>query len=204
MKRISLVVLILHIFSSPATQAVDTVYGQRSSKLRLLCNEKHADRTVWYGQRCNELPFIIIAVTGSNQPQFNPIFIQGSNLNFDLVWEPKLASFGLTIKNFSDSDQGFYYCSVGEDAYTIIGSGHTVTLEEKVNTPTQPPVTLIVHEENESGQWQRLAIWPIVCLSVSAIALWGIYEIQKQPRLKKQTHCKQHKGVYTTVYFTSS
>ncbi|KAL6457811.1 hypothetical protein MHYP_G00330410 [Metynnis hypsauchen] len=212
MERISFVVLILHISFSHASQAVSAVRAQRRDELKLLCNEKHADRTVWYGQKCNEHPFIIIAVIGTEQTQTNPIFIQGHNSRFELKWESNTASYGLTIKNFTDSDQGFYYCSVGDGSYTMIASGYTVTLKEEVNTPTEPSVTvntsvmLELGEENGHQQWQRQAIWPLVSLIVSGIALLGIYQIQKQPRRKKQmTHAevKQHEGVYTTVYFTS-
>ncbi|KAG9277057.1 hypothetical protein AMEX_G7041 [Astyanax mexicanus] len=191
-----------HIFllvSFSHSAQVHTVHGEQSRELRLKCREKHADRTVWYGQRCSQLPFIIVAVIGSDQPPFHPVFIRGSESNFNIAWDANAASVSLEIKNFSDSDQGFYYCSVGDEAYTIIGSGYTVTLKETANTPTQAPATLIVHEEKESWQWHTVAIWPVICFTVSGIALWGIYEIQKQPRSKKK-----HKGVYTTVYYTSS
>ncbi|KAL7891571.1 hypothetical protein AOLI_G00010470 [Acnodon oligacanthus] len=212
MERISFVVLILHISFSQTSQAVNAVQAQKRHELKLLCSEKHADRTVWYGQKCNEYPFIIIAVIGTGQTQMNPIFIHGHNSRFDLKWESNTASYGLTIKNFTDSDQGFYYCNVGDGSYTMIASGYTVTLEEEVNTPTEPSVTvntsvtLELREENRHQQWQRQAIWPLISLIVSGIVLLGIYQIQKQPKRKKQiTHneIKQHEGVYTTVYFTS-
>ncbi|XP_017553261.1 uncharacterized protein LOC108427548 [Pygocentrus nattereri] len=212
MERISFVVLVLHISFSQASQAVSAVQAQRRDELKLPCNEKHADRTVWYGQKCNEHPFIIIAVISRDQTQTNSIFIQGHNSRFELKWESNTASYGLTIKNFTDSDQGFYYCSVGDGSYTMIASGYTVTLEEEVNTPTEPSVTvkasvtLQLREENGHQQWQREAIWPLVSLIVSGIVLLGIYQIQKQPKRKKQitrNEIKQHEGVYTTVYFTS-
>ncbi|XP_036426956.1 uncharacterized protein LOC118808404 isoform X2 [Colossoma macropomum] len=212
MERISFAILILHISFSQASQAVSAVQAQRRNELKLPCSEKHADRTVWYGQKCNEHPFIIIAVIGTDRTQTDPIFIQGHDSRFELKWESNTASFGLTIKNFTDADQGFYYCSVGDGSYTMIASGYTVTLEEEVNTPTKPSVpanasvTLELRQENGHQHWQRQAIWPLVSLIVSGIALLGIYQIQKQPRRKKQTthdEIKQHEGVYTTVYFTS-
>lgn len=155
----------LLVSSLQATQVVTTLLAQRRNEVKLHCLEKHADRTVWYGQRTNQFPFIIMAAIDTKNLPINPIFIHGENPRFKLEWETNMTSFSLNIANFNDSDEGFYYCSVRDHVYTILGSGYILTLE-------QGNYKICYSKHTEAWLWQYVVVTFCVCVCTTQCQCW--------------------------------
>ncbi|KAL6457810.1 hypothetical protein MHYP_G00330400 [Metynnis hypsauchen] len=59
-------------------------------------------------------------------------FYWGYNSRMNVTWKPTNNSICLTIKNINESDEGFYFCTVGDGILTTPGTGHILKLEALV------------------------------------------------------------------------
>ncbi|KAI4902983.1 hypothetical protein NFI96_012016 [Prochilodus magdalenae] len=131
MEVICVTVLLLLLLCRVEVTPVPTENFRAGDTVDLSCNKNHRDRTMWYGQKNNRAPFIIISAEMTLKHSEHPSmkFYWGYNSRINVTWNRTNNSIGLTIKNINESDEGFYFCTVGDGIFTTPGSGHILTLE---------------------------------------------------------------------------
>ncbi|XP_017538691.2 uncharacterized protein LOC108411570 [Pygocentrus nattereri] len=115
--------------------------------------------------------------------------VQGENPHYDLVWDASAQSFGLLIKNITESDMGLYYCAIykttvteecGLNSMNVYQFGNRTTLISLVadttvpcanlsQTPSTPPVS------DCSVCWKLLVSVCPVCVLLSSTCVCCIY-----------------------------
>ncbi|KAI4902984.1 hypothetical protein NFI96_012017 [Prochilodus magdalenae] len=150
----------------------------------LSCNKNHRDRTMWYGQKNNRAPFIIISAEMTLKHSEHPSmkFYWGYNYRINVTWNRTNNSIGLTIKNINESDEGFYFCTVGDGIFTTPGSGHILTVEESHSTSTQTPVSTTEQKTSSGDSEQCGTAWTLVtvfCSTTMLLTALVILVIQK-------------------------
>uniref|UniRef100_A0A3B1KC56 Ig-like domain-containing protein n=1 Tax=Astyanax mexicanus TaxID=7994 RepID=A0A3B1KC56_ASTMX len=86
-------------------------YISTGDTVDLSCDRNHRDKTMWFGQKNNRCPFIILSAEMNSERRERPSvkFYWSYNSRFTLTWNPRNNSSTLIIRNISESDEGFYF-----------------------------------------------------------------------------------------------
>uniref|UniRef100_A0A8B9M0D0 Ig-like domain-containing protein n=1 Tax=Astyanax mexicanus TaxID=7994 RepID=A0A8B9M0D0_ASTMX len=89
-------------------------YISTGDTVDLSCDRNHRDKTMWFGQKTNRCPFIILSAEMNSERRERPSvkFYWSYNSRLTLTWNPRNNSSTLIIRNISESDEGFYFCTL--------------------------------------------------------------------------------------------
>ncbi|XP_036425483.1 junctional adhesion molecule-like [Colossoma macropomum] len=149
---------------------------------------------MWYGQKYNRAPFIIIsAEMTSGHKERPPIkFYWGYNSRINVTWNPTNNSICLTIKNINESDEGFYFCTIGDGIFTTPGTGHILKLEEPLETFTPTPVSTAGQMSSSGESGQCGIVWTLVSIVCSlSILLTALVLLIIQKKRGRRTGTSQ-------------
>ncbi|KAL7891572.1 hypothetical protein AOLI_G00010480 [Acnodon oligacanthus] len=185
----------------------------------LCCDKNHRVKTMWYGQKYNRAPFIILSaeMTSGHKECPSVKFYWGYSSRINVTWIPTNNSICLTLKNINESDEGFYFCTVGDGVLTTPGTGHILKLEEPFKASTQTPMSTTGQVNSSGESWQCGIVWTLVSvvfsLSILLTAL-VLLIIQKKrgtctgtsqtgQRVRQVEKLEETEVQYSTLYFSN-
>ncbi|KAJ8259063.1 hypothetical protein COCON_G00180750 [Conger conger] len=182
MERVCIALIMIHLSSSQVTdhftEATVTREVQLGDTVTLHCNERHVKETVWHGQHCNKVPFIIIAATDKDG-KITTRYFRGYYPRFRVSLFRDNNSISLEIANLAMSDLGLYYCTTNPGVPMLTGLGTVLVLagNRNLSEPLTPgsndsTVPTVGPEAGPRGQlpcWILPAILCPVCVVVGAL-----------------------------------
>ncbi|KAL4655626.1 hypothetical protein GN956_G5336 [Arapaima gigas] len=173
--RIFTALFVLHFSKSEEVRVEATVTKvvKIGETVILHCDAKHKENTVWFGQRCDEVPFIILSA--DKELNKNKYF-KGYDSRFSTVKQRANDSFSLQIQNISLSDLGLFYCVANFGVAMLIGSRYKLIHAESLISSTSNPPDCVTTYPTTPGpsacprlsQYWSLALCP-VCAALAAV-----------------------------------
>ncbi|XP_018580936.2 uncharacterized protein LOC108918300 [Scleropages formosus] len=170
MMRILTALLVLHFSSSEEVlvESAVTMAVKIGDTVILHCSHKHSEETLWLGQRCDEVPFIIICAGCGYRDKY----FRGFNGQFSTVKNSRNGSIGLRIRNVSDSDLGLFYCTTKFGVPMLVGSGYKLYRAEGPASPTSSPPDYVTTRPASPGSSACLGlshIWALALCPLCAL-----------------------------------
>ncbi|KAG9352971.1 hypothetical protein JZ751_017547 [Albula glossodonta] len=134
MDRIYTALIMIQLSSSQEILTEATIFREVriGDTITLHCSVRHNKQTVWYGQRCDEVPFIIMSgQINESSGKAATKYFKGFDHRFSTQLLQSNSTFSLKIEKINTSDLGLYYCTSDAGVPLRTGEGIKLILAEE-------------------------------------------------------------------------
>ncbi|XP_066543159.1 uncharacterized protein LOC136711082 isoform X2 [Amia ocellicauda] len=168
--RAALLLFLFLVQRESLCEAAERRTVRAGDTVTLDCGVKHQRETVWFGQRGEEAPVVVVAVS-TPLPGEDAGFQKrtAASARLSAQWNSSSSTFSLRIHNISDSDLALYYCGGrANGSWRFENTIRIVFTEEPSDPPVSPPAPCVL-------SWALLGCVSAGCLLLSGClcCLWS-------------------------------